>query len=141
VLMGMSFFGAGTNVVLNYILIPIYGVNGAAVATGTSLAAMNVFHLVVVYRIAGLQPFRRTYLKPLTASVLAVGVVYTVTRYVLGVSLISLIGMFVVFMVLYFFLLLAMKSFEREDLMVMRAIDKKLNVNTHWIRKIIMKFL
>ncbi len=141
VLMGMSFFGAGINVVLNYVLIPIYGVNGAAVATGASLAAMNVFHLVVVYRIAGLQPFRRTYLKPLTASVLAVSVVYAVTRYVVGVSLIALVGMFLVFIVLYFFLLLAMKSFEREDLMVMRAIDKKLNVDTHWIRKIIMKFL
>ncbi len=141
VLMVLSFFGAGTNVVLNYVLIPIYGVNGAAVATGTSLAAMNILHLVVVHRIAGLQPFRRTYLKPLTASVLAVAIVYALTRYVIGVSLMSLVGMFVVFIVLYFFLLLAMKSFEREDLMVMRAIDKKLNVNTHWIRKIIMKFL
>lgn len=141
VLMGMSFFGAGINVVLNYVLIPIYGVNGAAVATGTSLAAMNVLHLAVVYRIAGLQPFRRTYLKPLTASILAVAIVYAVTRYIVGVSLIALVGMFVVFIVLYFFLLLAMKSFERDDLMVMRAIDKKLNVNTHWIRRIIMKFL
>lgn len=141
VLMGLSFFGAGINVVLNYILIPVYGVNGAAAATGASLAAMNVFHLVVVYRIAGLQPFRRTYLKPLTASLLAVAVVYAVTRYVVGVSLIALVGMFVVFIVIYLFLLLAMKSFEREDLMVMRAIDKKLNVDTHWIRKIIMKFL
>lgn len=141
VLMGLSFFGAGINVVLNYILIPVYGVNGAAVATGASLAAMNVFHLVVVYRIARLQPFRRTYLKPFTASILAVAIVYVVTRYVVGVSLYTLVGMFIVFIVLYFFLLLAMKSFEREDLMIMRAIDKKLNVNTQWIRKIIMKFL
>ena len=46
-----------------------------------------------------------------------------------------------VFLALYFFLLLLMKSFEEEDLMIMRAIDQRLGTNSDWIREIIRRFL
>ena len=140
-LMWCSFFGASLNFGLNYLLIPIYGINGAAVATGTSLAVMSILHLLFVYKIGKMQPFRKTYLKPLFASLIAISVVYGITKYLIGVSLFSLIGMFFVFLILYFFLLLLFKSFEEEDLMIMRAIDQKLGTKSDWIRRIIKKFL
>jgi hypothetical protein len=34
-----------------------------------------------------------------------------------------------------------MKSFEEEDLMIMRAIDQKLGTKSNWIREIIKRFL
>jgi len=49
--------------------------------------------------------------------------------------------MLFVFLALYFFLLLLMKSFEEEDLMIMRAIDQRLGTKSDWIRKVIKKFL
>jgi len=49
--------------------------------------------------------------------------------------------MFFVFLVLYFFLLLLIKSFEEDDLMIMRAIDQRLGMKTDLPRKIIKKFL
>lgn len=139
--MGCSFLGAGVNFALNYLFIPLYGVNGAAIATAFSLALMNLLHLFFVYRIGGLQPFRASYIKPLFASLLAIFVVYTISKYVVGVSLLSLISMFFVFLALYFFLLLLMKSFEEEDLMIMRAIDQRLGTKSDWIRETIKKFL
>jgi len=48
--------------------------------------------------------------------------------------------MLFVFLALYFLLLLLMKSFE-EDLMIMRAIDQRLGTNSDWIREIIRRFL
>ena len=141
IVMGCSFLGAGVNFALNYLFIPLYGVNGAAIATAFSLALMNLLHLFFVYRIGGLQPFRASYIKPLFASLLAIFVVYTISKYVVGVSLLSLISMFFVFLALYFFLLLLMKSFEEEDLMIMRAIDQRLGTKSDWIRETIKKFL
>jgi len=136
-----SFAGAGVNFGLNLLLIPIYGLKGAAIATGISFALMNIFYFFFVFKIGEIQPFRKNYLKPVVASAVAVSVVYVVTKYIVGTSFFSLIGMFIVFLGLYFFLLLLFKSFEEEDLMIMRAIDQRLGTKSDWVRKIIQRFL
>lgn len=141
ILMVCSFAAAGTNFILNSLLIPIYGIKGAAIATGVSVVLGGLLSLFFVYRVAKMQPFKKSYLKPVIASLLAVSTVYAITKYVVGVSIPSLIGMLFVFLALYFFLLLLFKSFEREDLMIMRAIDQRLGTKSNWIRKIIQKFL
>jgi O-antigen/teichoic acid export membrane protein len=141
IVMGCSFVGACSNVLFNLILIPIFGVNGAAIATGSSIVLMCFLYLFFVYRIARMQPFRVGYMKPLFASVIAVSVVYMITKYMIGVSLFSLAGMFFVFLALYFLLLLFFKSFEEEDLMIMRAIDQRLGTKSDWVREIIKRFL
>ena len=141
VVMGNGFFGAGANILLNYLLIPAYGVDGAAVATGISLVIVNTLHLFFVYRVGRMQPFRMSYVKPLLASSAAFLIVYAMTKHVVGVSLISLVEMFFVFLTLYFLLLLLFKSFEEEDLAVMRAIDQRLGTRSDWVREIIKRFL
>ena len=136
-----NYIGAAINFGLNFLLIPIYGVNGAAVATGFSLALLYILNFLFAYRVAKVQPFRRSYLKIILASLIAVLVVYLLTRYVIGVSTFALIAVLIVFLALYFFLLLLMKSFEEEDLMIMRAIDQQLGTKSDWIRDIIRRFL
>ena len=141
IIMGCSFIGASINFILNFLLIPIYGVTGAAIATGFSLALLGLLYLFFIYRIGRVQPFKSSYVKPLFASLIALSVVYVITKYVVGVSLLSLAGMFFIFLILYFFLLLVFKSFEEEDLMIMRAIDERLGTKSDWVRAIIKKFL
>ncbi|NQE45988.1 hypothetical protein C5S31_08200 [ANME-1 cluster archaeon GoMg2] len=139
--MGCSFIGAGANFTLNFLLIPTYGIEGAAIATASSYVLINIALLIAAYRIGRMQPYKVSYLKPLLASVIAVSVVYVVTKYLIGVSFISLAVMVFVFLLLYFFLLLIFKSFEEEDLMIMRAIDERLGTKSDWLRKIIKNFL
>ena len=141
IIMWCSFFGALVNVGLNLFLIPIYGINGAAVATGFSLALTTILHLVFAYKIGGVQPFGWGYVKPLFASIVAVAVVYVMVQYVIGVSVISLVVMLFVFGLLYFILLLLMKGFDEGDLVVMRAVDQRLGTKSDWIRKIIKRFV
>ena len=141
IIMWCSLLGASVNVFLNFFLIPKYGINGAAVATGFSLALTTILHLIFAYRIGGVQPFGWGYVKPLFASIVAVAVVYVVVQYVIGVSVISLVMMLFVFGLLYFFLLLVMKGFDKEDLMVMRAVDQRLGMRLDWVRKIIKRFI
>lgn len=52
---------AAANVALNLALVPRYGVVGAAVATGLSLAAMNVARLVEARYLLGMVPYSRAY--------------------------------------------------------------------------------
>ncbi len=133
---------AGGNVILNATLIPIYGINGAAIATATSFALMGGLNLVFVYRIGKMQPFKLSYIKIMIAAVIAVLTIYGITKlFFAPAPIYVLVPMFLIFLALYFFLLLVLKSFEKEDLMIMRAIDQKLGLETEWIRKIIRKFL
>ena len=141
IIMVYSFIGAGANFMLNFLLIPIYGIKGAAIATASSYILVNILLLISAYHIERIQPYKMSYLKPLLASVIAVSVVYVVTKYLIGVSFISLAVMFFVFLLLYFFLLLLFKSFEEEDLMIMGAIDERLGTKSDWIRRIIKRFL
>lgn len=141
ILMMTHYTGAGINILLNFFLIPLYGVNGAAFATGFSLAFLYLLNFLFAYRIAKIQPFRSSYLKIIFASVIAVFVVYLLTKYVIGVSVFVLITMLFVFLLFYFFLLLLMKSFEEEDLMIMRSIDQRLGTKSDWIREFIKRFL
>ena len=77
----------------------------------------------------------------IVAALVAVAVVYGITQYVIGVSVISLIVMLFVFGLLYFVLLLVIKGFDEEDLVVMRAIDQRLGTKSDWVSRIIKRFL
>lgn len=50
-------FLAVCNVVLNFIMIPKYGIVGAAIATSLSLIAYNIIKLIFIYTSYGLHPF------------------------------------------------------------------------------------
>jgi O-antigen/teichoic acid export membrane protein len=52
-----------TNVLLNFVLIQRYGALGAAVATGISIALLNVLRLLQVRHFLGLLPYRREYVR------------------------------------------------------------------------------
>jgi len=141
IIMISNFLGAGANVALNYLLIPLYGVNGAAIATALTITFMNLLYFLSAYRITRMQPLKKSIFKTITASIASILIVYPITRFIIGASMLSLSIMFIVFLALYFFFLLIFKSFEEEDLVIMRAIDQRLGTKTDWVRRIIQKFL
>lgn len=72
--------GSGlVNVALNYLLILEFGFVGAAMATATVLAAVNVLRLLEVWYYEGLVPYGRSYLKPLAAGGVAAAVMAAVS--------------------------------------------------------------
>ncbi len=141
IVMISNYIGAGMNFLLNFLLIPIYGINGAAIATASSFVLTHIFSLFFVYKTTKMHPFRRNFLKPVFASIIAASVIYGSTKYVKRVSLFIMIMMFFALLVLYLFLLLFMKGFEEEDLMIMKAIEQRLGIKSDLIRNIIQRFL
>lgn len=51
------FILGGVNIGLNYFLIPVYGIIGAAMATGLSLFIFNVIKFIFVWAVLKMQPF------------------------------------------------------------------------------------
>lgn len=69
------------NVVGNWLLIPRYGILGAAVSTSCALAIMNVVAVLELWVIHGLQPFNRNSVRPFAFAVLggAIGAGFLLT--------------------------------------------------------------
>jgi O-antigen/teichoic acid export membrane protein len=62
-------------VALNLLLVPAYGVAGAAAATAAALVLANGSSLVFVYRRLGFWPYDRRYAKPLLAGLVAAALI------------------------------------------------------------------
>ena len=72
--MFIMFFLIAVGIINNLILIPIYGITGAAMATAISIFLFNVVKYIIVYAKLGIQPFRK---KTITA--LLVGTIVYLT--------------------------------------------------------------
>ncbi|MDD5085853.1 MAG: flippase [Candidatus Omnitrophica bacterium] len=59
--------------ILNFILIPPFGIVGAATATGISIVFVNILRLAEVSIIFGFSPYNLKFLKPLAAGLIAFG--------------------------------------------------------------------
>jgi O-antigen/teichoic acid export membrane protein len=90
-----------SNIVLNVILIPEFGINGAAVAWAVSIAIGNLLPLYQVKGLWGLQPVGAGYLRAIAASVLCFGVLGLLFRALLGDSIPAFIAYAVVSSAIY----------------------------------------
>ena len=50
ILRNIIIFSAFLNIILNILLIPKYGINGAAISSAISVAVWNIYSLIYIYR-------------------------------------------------------------------------------------------
>ena len=75
--------GAGIlNIILNYILIPRYGILGAAIGTGFSIFAVNIVRTIEIYILEDFSISYRSLIKPLIFGIL----IYSATLYCKQIS-------------------------------------------------------
>jgi O-antigen/teichoic acid export membrane protein len=75
------------NIVLNLLLVPRYGINGAAIAWAASIAVDNLASVAEVRFLLGVHTFNRRYLPLLLAAIGCFGVLGALLRLALGPSL------------------------------------------------------
>lgn len=133
--------GALLNVLLNFLLIPIYAINGAAIATTISLLVVNALAFLEVRAITNIKPIRLNYLRIFFASIIATIIVYVITILFFKVIPISILfSMFLLYMCSYFSLLLLIKAFEKEDIVIMKAIEERSGMRLQCMRNLIARF-
>lgn len=63
------------NGLLNYLLIPSFGMTGASIASGLSLIIFNIVTLSEVYALLKMHPYSRKFFKPAVSAIIASGVI------------------------------------------------------------------
>lgn len=109
------------NVLLNYVLIPKYGVVGAAFATASAITLVNIIRLVQTFYLMRIHPYNLSYLKPLSAGTISILTILFIHNMIPTCpSSISILA----FLCCYLFLMYMVKL-SREELYVLREMKRK----------------
>lgn len=136
-LMLVSIFGTSVDIMLNYILIKIYGYGavGASVATLISYLSLNIIISLILYGANGTNPLTAGYIKPALGS-LVVGL----SIYALAKSLPFYYWLLPFYLVLfvagYVATLIFSRSISEEDVSLIKAISEKTGLEIPFLRKV-----
>ena len=125
-----------SNIGLNIILIPPYGIQGAAVATAVSLVIPNLILSIELFRRNRLHPFSINYVKPVLFSIIFI-IVFSYIFKLFTPTLFLIILYILILLVICLFSVFITKSFFIEDAELIRSIGRKFGINTNFITKFI----
>lgn len=115
------------NVILNLFLIPLYGINGAAIATAMAFFARFILLFIQSYIVIRIAPFKLNHLKILFSAICSFLILkYLISYFSINLSILPIIFLSALFVLLYLILLILTKSFEKEDIFIIKKIKEKL---------------
>ncbi|MCK5563048.1 oligosaccharide flippase family protein, partial [Candidatus Bathyarchaeota archaeon] len=141
-LMWSTLIAAIANIILNIALIPPLGINGAAIATASAIAIFNFSVSAKLYSLTKIHPFSMNYLKSALALIVLALILYAVVK-----NLVSAIPFWLPPILLILFLgasalaTLLTRSFDKEDIMMLLAIERRLGLNLSAIKRILRRFV
>lgn len=129
------------NLILNSVLIPPMGIVGAAVATMIAITVTNCFRLTWLYSLAKVQPFSKNLLKPLIISVALAFLIQIIAGNFLKATIWMLPIIFIIYCGIYGLAMLFTRSFDKEDIALLLAIEKRSGINAAPIKKFLSRFV
>jgi len=123
------------NIVLNIILIPRYGIVGAATATGISYMTRNISSVSFVYANFRMHPYRLSYLRILFSGIVAAGIITVLKMYSPLSWLVNMLLLGGAFILIFLTLTVLTGSFDKNDRIVLEAIERKTGINLGFIKK------
>ncbi len=113
------------NFILNYLLIPVYGIKGAAIASLVSFVFLNIFKLTVVYVLHRIHPYNREYIKLIVSFLVSTATGYLVYKILPAVFYIKVIILSILIGLIFLGIYWLMKPSE-EDIFIFNKFYKKL---------------
>ena len=130
-----------TNISLNLLLIPSFGINGAAIASAVSYAGVTILETIKLHQSSGLHPFTKNYFKITVLSILTVLGFYVILKALPFISYLTILIFFPLFLIIYGSLIFFTKTLDKEDIEILQEIEKMSNINLTLIKKILMRFM
>ncbi|MDD5416928.1 MAG: flippase [Candidatus Aenigmarchaeota archaeon] len=116
------------NLGLSLVLIPIYGLVGAALSFMIAMVSVHAIMLVYVNRSYGIWPFSLNYLKSIFACLISAGIIYWLVD-VLTFSTTNAIIACIVYFISYVTLILLFRALQKEDYMLIDKFKRKLGLS------------
>jgi O-antigen/teichoic acid export membrane protein len=113
------------NLILNYFLIPVYGINGAAFSTMVSVSCLNILFTFQSWKISNIFPIKRDILRVILAGLVSFLISRLLVIYVIHSQFILFIFI-ILFTLFYLFFLYIFHSIDRNDKMIFNAVKTKL---------------
>lgn len=120
-----SILAVGVNIFLNYILIPVYGIEGAAFASLISVGLTNVIKLLLVYKEHKIHPYNIDYLKVISSLLVSFLLVKMLTIYFNYSWQIELVLFSIIFLILFSFVYCII-GLSDDDKIIINAIKSKI---------------
>ncbi len=139
-LMWATLATAALNIGLNAALIPPLGIEGAAIASVASVSSINLIRCVRLYSLTKAQPISMNLAKPTLASVALVFLVHFIVSSLTDAALWMLPLFFLLYTGAYLLATLLTKSFDREDLALLDAIEQRLGVDLGSLKRLLGRF-
>jgi len=140
-MMWATLVAAILNIGLNIALIPPLGIEGAAIAATVALVSINLIVSWKIYSLGRIQPLSKNLIKPTLSSLALIfliqfifGNFVTVTWWMLPLILIFYYG-------IYGVAILLTRSFDKEDIAMLLAIEERVGVDLSSIKSILRRFL
>ncbi len=128
---------AVTNVVLNILLIPAFGIVGAAIATAMSYVTRNISSLSFCYMSYRMHPYSRKYFNIVASGLAAAAIVFILKRYSPFPWWATMGMLGVLFVVCYIAAILLSRGLEKSDLVVVEAIERKTGKKLDFLKKFV----
>ncbi len=137
----LTLFIGTANIVLNYLLIPVYGIMGAAYATTLTFGLAFILKIGIIHYLTGQQPFRPVIIKIITSSGLSALTVYLTAHLIFETTpLWYLLIALPLYGLIYAGLTLVTRTIEEEDLVVLRQIKDFTGLENDKIEEIITRY-
>jgi O-antigen/teichoic acid export membrane protein len=128
------------NIFLNFILIPIWDINGAAIATISSLVCINLVRSGKLYSISKTHSLTKNNLKPLILTSVVIVIIWFLTNRLLMIKAWMLPIVFIIFLVIYINSIIITKSIDNSDIYLLSNVEKRIGINLYLFKKFIKKF-
>ena len=130
------------NIFLNILLIPMYGMVGAAAAYFISIFLLYSLYMFFGHKHLRTNPFKLSIIKSLVAALLSALPIYILFRHLLAPVRTWMFPVaFFLYLGLYTLLFLVMKGLDSEDILVLKAVERKTGLRIEWLRNFIKRFL
>lgn len=129
------------NVGLNIALIPPLGIEGAAIASAVAVTSINLIIGWKLYSLSKAQPLSKNLLKPTLVSLALVFLFQFIFGNFVTVVWWMLPLLFILYYVIYGLAILFTKSFDKEDIAMLLAIEKRFGLNLTTVKKILRRFI
>jgi len=136
----VQFSIAFLNIAMNILLIPLYGIEGAAFATSFSMILWNVIFFLKIRKILSAQFFLRNYLKYAVSAFFSLFVFFSLDHFI-SISVYTLFFKLIFYAISYTAFILLTNSLMREDLDILIMFGRKSGLNLIFIEKLLRRFL
>jgi len=117
---------SGLNLILNLILIPIYGINGAAIATTLIWILLTIILFIQVKLALNLIPLRRKLIRVFLVSLIPLAVLVFIKSF-FEINFIILASLGILFFILYIITIILTGCLDKNDKMIIEAFKQKIS--------------